>query len=163
MEVISWISAHVGQNCELCLSAHRRLPGTLRYLLKLVVHSVWRVFADIPVGSWRANLSIDSMSTPIKTSTVLFLILPPTISMTPWGNSWQSMMPQSQRWSLGPTLHLGSAAMFMYGQTKERVQVETIFKPQLGFASGKIPSLTKISMYLPSKPSGDQICFFALF
>jgi hypothetical protein len=32
MEVISWVSAHAGQNCELCLSAHRRLPGTLRYV-----------------------------------------------------------------------------------------------------------------------------------
>ena len=59
-------------------------------------------------------------------------------------------------------LHLSSAAMFMYGLTKERVQVETTFKPQLGFASGEIPSLAKISMYLPSKPSGDQLYFFAL-
>ena len=62
------------------------------------------------------------------------------------------------------SLHLGSAAMFMYWLTKERVQVETTFKPQLGFTSGEIPSLAKISMYmyLPSKPSRDQIYFFAL-
>ena len=31
MEVIPWVSAHVGQNCDLCLSAHGHLPGTLRY------------------------------------------------------------------------------------------------------------------------------------
>ena len=32
MEFISRVSAHAGQNCELCLSAHGRLPGTLRYV-----------------------------------------------------------------------------------------------------------------------------------
>ena len=32
MEFISRVSAHAGQNCELCLSAHGRLPGTLRYM-----------------------------------------------------------------------------------------------------------------------------------
>ena len=31
MEFISRVSAHMGQNGELCLSAHGRLPGTLRY------------------------------------------------------------------------------------------------------------------------------------
>ena len=30
MEFISRVSAHAGQNRELCLSAHGRLPGTLR-------------------------------------------------------------------------------------------------------------------------------------
>ena len=30
MEFISWVSAHAGRNRELCLSAHGRLPGTLR-------------------------------------------------------------------------------------------------------------------------------------
>ena len=31
MEFISQVSAHTGQNRKLCLSAHGRLPGTLRY------------------------------------------------------------------------------------------------------------------------------------
>ena len=31
MEVISWVSAHAGQNHDLCLSAHGHLPRTLRY------------------------------------------------------------------------------------------------------------------------------------
>ena len=29
MQFMSLVSAHVGQNCELCLSVHGRLPGTL--------------------------------------------------------------------------------------------------------------------------------------
>ena len=32
MKFISQVSAHAGQNRELCLSAHGRLPGTLRYM-----------------------------------------------------------------------------------------------------------------------------------
>ena len=36
MEFISQVSAHAGRNRELYLSAHGRLPGTLRY-----IHIVW--------------------------------------------------------------------------------------------------------------------------
>ena len=32
MEFISWVSAHTGQNRELCLSAHGHLARTLRYV-----------------------------------------------------------------------------------------------------------------------------------
>ena len=32
MEFISRVSTHAGRNRELCLSAHGRLPGTLRYI-----------------------------------------------------------------------------------------------------------------------------------
>ena len=35
MEFISRVSAHRGQNCEVCLSAHGCLPGTLRYFRNL--------------------------------------------------------------------------------------------------------------------------------
>ena len=35
MKVISRVSAHVGQNHELCLSAHERLPGTLSSIIIL--------------------------------------------------------------------------------------------------------------------------------
>ena len=34
MEVICQVSAHAGQNCKLCLSAHGRLPRRLQYLQK---------------------------------------------------------------------------------------------------------------------------------
>ena len=37
MEFISRVSAHTGQNLELCLSAHGRLPGTLRYIIQFTI------------------------------------------------------------------------------------------------------------------------------
>ena len=35
-----WVSPHVGQSCDLCLSAHEQLPWTLRYMLGVAACSL---------------------------------------------------------------------------------------------------------------------------
>ena len=44
MQFISWVNAYAGQNCELCISAHGRLPGILQYMCVLKI-----VFTDLVV------------------------------------------------------------------------------------------------------------------
>ena len=52
MEFISRVSAHVGQNHELCLSAHGRLPGTLRYVYIVVVVIWYDLLYSQKIGAW---------------------------------------------------------------------------------------------------------------